>query len=177
MPSVEPLLRRCEWGGKGQKRACCLFWTLGGNQVGKAAIIGWRDVLAPSLRSEKPVSLWPFDGALSSLLAPGRVVVAETYPAECYGWFEGTIGSKSNQDERKEFGQHLLRWAKAQNVMLDDSLRKSIQDGFPLGNDDAFDAVVGLFGMLQVCLGQRATGEPNEPVIREIEGWILGREA
>jgi hypothetical protein len=45
--SREPLLRRCERGGKGQKQACCLFWTLGGNQVGKAAIIGWRDVLAP----------------------------------------------------------------------------------------------------------------------------------
>jgi hypothetical protein len=29
--SVEALLRRCERGGKGQKQACCLFWTLGGN--------------------------------------------------------------------------------------------------------------------------------------------------
>ena len=38
--SVEPLLRRCERGGNGHKEACCLFWTLGGNQVGKAAIIG-----------------------------------------------------------------------------------------------------------------------------------------
>ena len=47
---LEPLLRRCERGGKGRKPACCLFWTLGGNQVGKAAIVGWRDVLAPALR-------------------------------------------------------------------------------------------------------------------------------
>jgi len=31
-------------------------------------------------------------------------------------------------------------------------------------------------GMLNVCLGERATGEPDEPAIREIEGWILGRE-
>jgi len=29
--------------------------------------------------------------------------------------------------------------------------------------------------MLKVCLGQRATGEPDEPVIHDIEGWILGR--
>jgi len=50
--SVEPLLRRCELGGKAHRQACCLFWTLGGNQVGKAAIIGWRDVLAPALRKQ-----------------------------------------------------------------------------------------------------------------------------
>ena len=51
--SLDQLLRRCERGGNGQKRACCLFWTLGGNQVGKAAIIGWRDVLAPALRNSE----------------------------------------------------------------------------------------------------------------------------
>ena len=76
--SLEPLLRRCERGGGGHRQACCLFWTLGGNQVGKAAIAGWRDVLAPALRGEKPISIWPFDGPLPSLLAPGSVVVAET---------------------------------------------------------------------------------------------------
>jgi hypothetical protein len=37
---LEPLVRRCERGGNGQKEACCLFWTLGGSQVGKAANIG-----------------------------------------------------------------------------------------------------------------------------------------
>lgn len=36
-----------------------------------------------------------------------------------------------------------------------------IQRGFPHG-DDAFDAVVGLFGMLQVCLGQREPGGPDD---------------
>ena len=51
-----------------------------------------------------------------------------------------------------------------------------MQGGFPQG-DDAFDAVVGLFGMLQVCLGQREPGEPDDRAIREIEGWILGRES
>jgi hypothetical protein len=53
--SIEPLLRRCERGGNGQRQACCLFWTLGGNQVGKAALIGWRDVLAPALRDGNAV--------------------------------------------------------------------------------------------------------------------------
>jgi hypothetical protein len=174
--SVEPLLRRCERGGKGQKQACCLFWTLGGNQVGKAAISGWRDLLAPALRSEKPFSLWPFDGALSSLLMPGNVIVAETYPAECYGWFSNEpIGSKRNLDDRRRFGPSLIRWADTQGVTVEDRLREDIEGGFPRGKDDAFDAVVGLFGMLHVCLGERATGEPDDREIRDIEGWILGR--
>lgn len=171
--SLEPLLRRCERGGNGQRQACCLFWTLGGNQVGKAAIIGWRDVLAPALRN---VSLWPFDGPLPPLSVPGNVVIAETYPAECHGWFSNyPLGSKRNQDNRRKFGAPLLRWAGDQSVRFDDCLRKKIRDGFTQG-DDAFDAVVGLFGMLQVCLGQRGTGEPDEHIILAIEGWILGRE-
>jgi len=45
--------------------------------------------------------------------------------------------------------------------MLEDGIRKDIQGGFPHG-DDAFDAVVGLFGMLQVYIGQREPGEPDE---------------
>ena len=171
--SLEPLLRRCDRGGNGHKAACCLFWTLGPNQVGKAAIIGWRDVLAPALRN---VSLWPFNGPLPSLLVPGSIVIAEAWPAECYGWFsKDPLGGKRNQDNRRKFGASLLRWADAQSVAIEDGLRKEIQGGFPQG-DDAFDAVIGLFGMLQVCLGQRSPGEPDDRAIREIEGWILGRE-
>jgi hypothetical protein len=95
-----------------------------------------------------------------------------------HGWFsKDPLGSKCNQDERKKFGASLLRWADTQKVKLEDGLRKEIQGGFPHGEDDAFDAVVGLFGMLQVCLGQREPGEPNEAVVRDTEGWILGRES
>ena len=148
--------------------------TLGGNQVGKAAICGWKDVLAPALRSGKPISLWPFDGALPDLLMPGTIVVAETYPAECYGWFcEEEVSSKGDRNEMKKFGALLIPWAEAHEIKLGNCLAEETQAGFPQG-DDAFDAVVGLFGMLQVCLGQRPTGEPNEAVIHEIEGWILG---
>jgi hypothetical protein len=173
--SLEPLLRRCERGGNGRKQACCLFWTLGPNQVGKAAIIGWRDVLAPALRDSGSISLWPFDGPLPTLFVPGNVVVVETYPAECYGWFsEEPFGSKRNQDDRKKFGASLLPWAAVQSVTLEDCLRKEIQGGFPHGQD-ALDAVVGLFGMLQVCLGHRSSGEPDDRAIQEIEGRILGR--
>jgi hypothetical protein len=108
---------------------------------------------------------------------PGSIVAAETYPAECYGWFsEEPLGGKRDRRNRRNLGASLLRWADAHSVTLEDRLRKEIQGGFPHG-DDAFDAVVGLFGMLRVCLGQRAPGGPDEPIIREIEGWILGRES
>jgi hypothetical protein len=174
--NVEPLLRRCERGGNGHKQACCLFWTLGGNQVGKAAIIGWRDVLVPEVRSAGPISLWPFDGDLPSLLVPGNIIVAETYPAECYAWFcAHTVGSKRKQESRKKFGALLLDWAHCHEVTLANCLSEHIQRGFPQG-DDAFDAVVGLFGMLKVCIGERASGEPDERIIKQVEGWILGRE-
>jgi hypothetical protein len=76
------------------------------------------------------------------------IVAAETYPAECYGWFsKEQLGSKRDQDDRRKLGASLLRWAGAQSVAPEDGLRMDIQGGFPQG-DDAFDAVVGLFGML-----------------------------
>jgi len=175
--SIEPLLRLCERGGNGQKQACCLFWTLGGNQVGKAALIGWRDVLAPALQDRGNVLLWPFDGSLQSLFVPGALVVAETYPAECYGWFsDRPLGSKGDPENRKRFSSLLLAWAGINNVIIDDCLRQEMLDGFLTGNDDAFDAVAGLFGMLKVCLGQRPSGEPDDKPIRDVEGWILGRQ-
>jgi len=174
--SIEPLLRRCERGGNGQRQACSLFWTLGGNQVGKAALIGWREVLAPALRDASIVRLWPFDGSLQSLFVPGTLVVAETYPAECYGWFsDKPLGSKGDPENRKKFSALLLDWAGINHVIIEDGLRKEMRDGFLNGDDDAFDAVVGLFGMLLVCMGQRPSSEPSERLIRDVEGWILGR--
>jgi len=68
------------------------------------------------------------------------------------------LGSKRDQDDRRKFGASLLRWADDWNITLESGLRKKKLNGF-LQGDDAFDAVVGLFGMLQVCLGQRWTGE------------------
>jgi hypothetical protein len=132
-------------------------------------------VLAPALRDARPVSLWPFDGPLRSLLVQGNLVVAETYPQNATaGSPKPRFGSKRNEGHRREFGASLLRWADARSVMLANCLTEDIRSGFPQG-DDAFDAVVGLFGMLQVCLGQRALGEPDDREIREVEGWILGR--
>jgi hypothetical protein len=34
--------------------------------------------------------------------------------------------------------------------------------------------VIGLFGMLNILLGQHDPGEPEDEDMRKIEGWILG---
>jgi hypothetical protein len=57
--------------------------------------------------------------------------------------------------------------------MLAPDLRRTIEDGFP--NDDAFDAAVGLFGMLEVLMNRRESGEPDEDSVRKLEGWIFGQ--
>jgi hypothetical protein len=51
-----------------------------------------------------------------------------------------------------------------------------MEQGFPNG-DDAFDATVGLFGILKVLRGERKTGDPNEGSVRKLEGWILGQQS
>ena len=172
---IDDLRRQCERRQNGRRAACALFWTLGANQVGKGAIVGWRDVLAPALRDEKNVALWPFDGRLNELFQPGKIVIAETYPAECYGWFfSESLRGKGKLEVRRGVGAHLLSWAINRGVELEAALRKETEAGFPEG-DDTFDAVVGLFGMIEVVTGKRQAGDPRENRIRKLEGWILGQ--
>jgi hypothetical protein len=174
LQEIDDLRRRCEKKRVGRRAACALFWTLGANQVGKGAITGWRDVIAPALRSGDPVFLWPFDGPLEDLLRPSRIVIVETYPAECYDWFfAGPIKGKGKQDVRRKVGGELLGWAESTGVELDLRLVRTIEDGFADG-DDPFDALVGLFGMLAVVIG-RPTGEPSGDQIGKLEGWIFGQ--
>ena len=177
LQNIDDLLRQCERKQNGRRAACALFWTLGANQVGKGAIVGWRDVLAPALRDDKNVALWPFDGRLDDLLQPGKIVIAETYPAECYGWFfSEPLRGKGKLEARRGVGPHFLNWAINRGVALEDSLRSKIEAGFPEG-DDAFDAVVGLFGMIEIVTGRRQAGDPSDNGIRKLEGWILGQRS
>jgi hypothetical protein len=119
--------------------------------------------------------VWPFDGGLDNLLVAGRIIVAETYPAECYGWFfSEPLKGKGKQEVRKGAGRHLLKWAETAFVGLDSTLARTIEEGFPEG-DDAFDAVVGLCGMIEVVMGRRQPGELTNDKIRRIEGWIFGQ--
>lgn len=184
LPSSAALRRRCDCQQSNRPAAAPLFWTIGAQQVGKAAIGGWRDLLAPGL-ARGDLALWPFAGSLDDLLQPGRTVAAETYPAECYRHLGvrfspprvGASSGKRVQAERSANAQRLLRWADETGISLDGALRTTIEDGFGATADgeDRFDAVVGLLGLLNIVLGRRPPGDPGDPAIRRIEGWIMGQ--
>ena len=183
--SIDDLRRRCERPHPGRRAACPLFWTLGAQQVGKAAISGWKEVFVGQGGSLSTISFWPFSGKLGDLLAPGQLVIAETYPAEFYSHLDleftrrrGERSGKRVQADRRRNAAALLRWAAQAQVELLPALHTRILEGFGPSPEaeDPFDAVVGLFGMLNVVLGRRLSGEPEEEDIRNIEGWILGQE-
>ena len=176
--STNDLLRLCDRGYPGRPAAAPLFWTMGPKQVGKAAISGWRDLLAPALRSyNRSVAVWPFDGELHELLLSGSVTVVETYPAEFYRHLGLKLGSKRNRGDRRANASLLLKWADKLQTEPTSEMSAVIRDGFGSSPDgeDPFDAAVGLFGMLNVVLGHRPSGEPSEAIIRRVEGWMLGQ--
>lgn len=174
-------LRRIpERGTKGGRGAACpLFWTLGANQVGKAALHGWCDVLRPARAAG--ATLWPFEGPLEQLAAPGRPVLAETYPAEAYAHLDCRFGrgqSKRRQADRAAAGGSLVARAGALGVGLDPKLAAAITDGFGerLDGEDQFDALAGLLLMIDVAEGRHPAGAPA-PEDLAVEGWILGQAA
>ena len=62
--------------------------------------------------------------------------------------------------------QHQAWWASAEAVQAR-----------PSPSTDAryhFDAVIGLFGMLNAVLGHRPAGAPDDQLVRRAEGWIFG---
>lgn len=182
VPSIRALLRRCERGYETRGDACSLFWTLGPNQVGKAAISGWSEVLQPALLSQEgTMKIWPFDGELAELLRPGRCVVAETYPAEACTHLglraPGNEWSKRSQADRRQRALQVTREGAARAIRITPELRAVCDDGFGEGPDgeDAFDALIGLVAMIDVAEGRRAAGAPDDPAVRSVEGWILGQ--
>lgn len=181
---MDELRRQCERGAPGLQQACPLFWTLGANQVGKAAIIGWRDVIIPALRSNpERIKIWPFNGSLETLLGfSGSTVIVETYPAAALIQLETPFlpgEGKRQQAARSRIGVLLLEKISPWDVEFGTEVIESLRDGFgssPDGEDD-FDAMVGLFGMLDVVFGKHLEGAPHRREVREIEGWILGRRS
>ena len=185
------LRRRCDEPAFGRGAAEVLFWTVGGKQVGKAAIAGWREVIQPAVagRGEdrdrhapdlaRRVSLWPFDGHLAALAAPGRLVVAEIYPADAYRRLGIARVSKRDPASRCAACAAMARWMTAAGVVASPALAAQLAAGFGprASGEDAFDAVAGLLGMVDVVLGRRPLHEPEDPVVRAIEGWILGLDA
>lgn len=177
---IDELRRRCERKTESRGSAAPLFWTLGGQQVGRAAIAGWQALL--SERDASPqVRLWPFEGGLARLLAPATVVVAETYPAESATQLglkaPGRGWSKRRQSDRAQHAVALRHWAFSRRVEFNDELAALLRDGFGDLNvgEDMFDALLGVAGMLEVLLGRRPEMPPLSNERRVIEGWILGQ--
>ena len=178
------LSRLCERRHNNRRAACPLFWTLGGQQVGKAAISGWRDLLTPAL-SDPAINLkiWPFSGGLSELCQPGAAVVVETYPAEFYSHIGLSFSSPVRKSKRRRldrisFAHQLIDWSDNHGIDLDSSIQECLWDGFGDAPDgeDKFDAFIGLYGMINIVQGYHPTGEPLLPHISNIEGWIFGQE-
>jgi hypothetical protein len=177
LDSYADLLRRCDQRTADRRQACAMFWTLGPNQVGRAALAGWRELLVPAIRRQEVV-LWPFDGDLVELQeAGGRILVVETYPAEFYGHLGMERNfKKSARADRQRQAKPILSWCEANRASLSPGLRRAVEDGFGEHKtaDDVFDTVTGLLGMIEVFSNPSAFPVPEDPEVRAIEGWILG---
>ena len=174
------LSRWCDRATAERPAGAPLFWTLGANQSGKAAIAAWRDWIVPALAQGAPIRLWPFEGALAALLAPGRVVLAEVYPAEALRHCGLTLaGSKRAEAPRRALAPALRAAMAARGVVPDPALAAMVAAGF--GSDapgeDRFDSVIGLLGLIGVLDGARPDFVPDDPWIRRWEGWVLGQTA
>jgi len=172
------LSRLCDRATAERPAGAPVFWTLGANQSGKAAIAAWRDWLLPAFAARLPVALWPFEGGLRALLAPGRAVLAEVYPAEALRQCGLRLGgSKRAQAARRALAPALLAAMAARRLQPSPALAAAAADGFgsDAAGEDRFDSVVGLLGLVGVLEGLRPDFVPDDPWVRHWEGWVLGQ--
>lgn len=175
--SFDALLRSCERSTPTRRAACPLFWTLGGAQVGRAALSGWEGVVRPML--SEGARLWPFHGRLIESCSSPGVVIAETYPAEAYNHVGVAFGprqSKRRQADRMLQADRIIEWSVRRGVGMAPAVAEAVSDGFGSSADgeDRFDALLGLLGMIEVASGCRSEGGGSREVAHW-EGWILGQ--
>jgi hypothetical protein len=178
LPDAAALCRACDRATPERPAGAPVFWTLGANQSGKAAIAAWRDLVIPALRAARPAQLWPFDGALGALLSPGAVVLAETYPAEAMRQLGlRRVGSKRRHADRQAYAPFLRQALSRLAVAAEAALDAAVDDGFgadPAG-EDRMDSLFGALCVLSVVTGHRIDHIPEDPWIRSWEGWVLGQ--
>lgn len=183
LQSADQLRRACDQAIPGAiGTAAPVFWLVGAQQVGKGALSAWREVLIPALRSPH-VRLWPMDGALPGLMAPGVTVIAESYPRAAYAWplgFPRSGWSKRRQADRRVHAAAARRWITHSGIPIDISpgMDTALDTGFgPAASaEDPFDATMGAIqaiAMLEGAVPDMPEGLPEE--VRDVEGWILGR--
>lgn len=174
------LSRACDRATTERPAGAPLFWTLGANQSGKAAIAAWRDMLLPALAAGDPLALWPFDGPFRALLAPGAVALAETYPAEALRHLGIRLqGSKRRQADRAAVAAGLRAAMQRLNAEPEPALAAAVAGGFgpDAAGEDRFDCVLGALCVLNVLAGHRPDTAPDDPWIQRWEGWVLGQTA
>jgi len=174
------LSRLCDRATTERPAGAPLFWTLGANQTGKAAITAWRDLLLPALAGPSPPALWPFEGDFLPLLAGRPVAIAETYPAEAMRHFSLRMGgSKRRQADRARLAEPLAAAMAGLDAIPDPALHAALVDGFgaDAAGEDRFDSVLGVLCVLNVLAGRRPDGVPDDPWLRRWEGFVLGQTA
>jgi hypothetical protein len=174
------LSRACDLATAERPAGAPLFWTLGANQSGKAAIAAWQHLILPAVASQAGLRLWPFEGPFRSLLCPGSVALAETYPAEALRHLGMTLrGSKRRHADRCTTAVALMAAMDQQSATPDDAMRRAVLDGFGADScgEDRFDSVLGVLCVLNVLAGNRPDTAPDDPWIRRWEGWVLGQTA
>ncbi len=180
LPDAASLSRICDRATPLRPAGAPLFWTLGANQSGKAAIAAWRDMLLPALAGPSPPALWPFDGSLHALLIPARVVIAETYPAEAMRQLGLRLpGSKRRQADRLGMMPALQHAMTALDARPDPALAALLEAGMgadPAG-EDRLDCLLGVLCVLLVLAGRRPDAAPPDPWLTRWEGWVLGQTA
>ncbi len=172
------LSRACDRATAERPAGAPLFWTLGANQSGKAAGAAWRDMLLPGLGTH--LRLWPFAGPFRSLLAPGIVTLAETYPAEALRHLGLRLrGSKRRQADRAALADALLAEMHRLDVQPEPAMTQAVADGFgaDAAGEDRFDCTLGVLCVLNVLAGHRPDTAPDDPWIQRWEGWVLGQTA
>jgi hypothetical protein len=178
--SAAGLSRLCDRATAERPAGAPLFWTLGANQSGKAAIAAWRDMLLPALAVHDGVRLWPFEGGFRSLLSSDVVAIAETYPAEALRHLGIRLrGSKRRQADRAGVAEPLLAAMTRLGVAPTPDMAAAAIDGFgadPAG-EDRFDCVLGVLCVINVLAGHRPDTTPDDPWLTTWEGWVLGQTA
>ena len=178
--SAADLSRACDRATRERPAGAPLFWTLGANQSGKAAIAGWQHMVLPALAQDDLVRLWPFAGPFGSLMAPGKVALAETYPAEALRHLGLTLkGSKRRQSDRAALAAGLRSVLSHLRVVPAPDCEVALADGFGVdaAGEDRFDCTLGALCVLNVLAGNRPDTAPDDGWIRQWEGWVLGQTA
>jgi hypothetical protein len=167
-----------------------LLWPFDGDlaALGRAAL----DEMAPGgdvPGGPSPGGTAPDGGTVSAESPPGgraptgaggRIVIAETYPAEAMRHLGLRMGgSKRRQTDRAALALKLLDVMARLEVAPDAAMRAAVAGGFgaDAAGEDRLDCTLGVLCVLNVLALRRPAFVPDAPWIAGWEGWVLGQTA